>query len=251
MSLVREVGEVSPAEAQTLRDSGLSYREIGERAGVVPSTVRRWLNPEAAERNRQASREAKRRRRQPCEDCGGPKSYDCADNPCCAECQHEREYAERNAAIIDAWERGVPTAGIAAEHGMRESAVRDVAGTSRRRHGRSVSLRRRRNRELWPEIERRWKAGATAVEIAGALDATAYDVRQMLRRMRGAGIDLPRRGPAPIPPERKRAIIDAYLSGERLSEIAERFGYVYTSSLAGQLAAWRKRGDDIPYRRTP
>ena len=52
-------------------------------------------------------------------------------------------------------------------------------------------------------------------------------------------------------PERKRAIIDAYLSGEKLRVIAERFGYSQVQNLTAQLATWRKRGDDIPYRRKP
>lgn len=64
------------AEAVRLRSQeGLGCKRIARLLGVSPSTVRRWTNPEYAERQLRLSREAKRRRRGVCERCGGETRY--------------------------------------------------------------------------------------------------------------------------------------------------------------------------------
>jgi uncharacterized protein YerC len=61
--------------ARKLRADGATYREIETRLGLSYSTVRRYLDPEFAERMRVASRDAKRRRRGRCRVCGAETSY--------------------------------------------------------------------------------------------------------------------------------------------------------------------------------
>lgn len=185
---------MTPAEAQTLRDGGLTYREIGERAGVSASTVLRWLSPEVAEQQRRAAREAKRRRQRPCEDCGRLKSYD-NTGPLCFDCRVKAENAqnaERNEAIFAAWEANEPTAEIARRHGLTPRQIRSLVIHARAK-GRDLKLHRRRDRELWPEIERRYHAGETYPQIGEALGITPENVNKMVRYMRAAGIDLPPR----------------------------------------------------------
>ena len=52
------------AEAKKLRAQGLLYREIGERFGVSTNTAVRWIDEEAAERNRLAARGWKARNKE-------------------------------------------------------------------------------------------------------------------------------------------------------------------------------------------
>lgn len=51
------------------------FKAVAKRFGVSPSTVRRIINPERAERDRQLSRAAKRRRTGTCRECGGVTRY--------------------------------------------------------------------------------------------------------------------------------------------------------------------------------
>lgn len=70
------------ATARKLRESGLTYREIGERFGVGHACVWKWLHPDVvAESNRRDNqRRAPQKRayaqskRAACEDCGTPLS---------------------------------------------------------------------------------------------------------------------------------------------------------------------------------
>ena len=61
--------------ALELHREGLGYKRIARELGVGKTTVRHWIKPDAAERDRQVSREAKRRRHGICERCGGATNY--------------------------------------------------------------------------------------------------------------------------------------------------------------------------------
>jgi transposase len=89
------------AKARRLKVRGLSYGEVAMKVGVCKGTVRRWLNPEEAARNRAASREWKRRNpdktsaydreyaethKKACSQCGGPLIHD-AKTEICMECR--------------------------------------------------------------------------------------------------------------------------------------------------------------------
>lgn len=68
-------------EAVRLRSQeGLGCKRIARLLGVSPSTVRRWTNPDYAERQLRLSREAKQRRTGVCEICGGVTRYAGARN---------------------------------------------------------------------------------------------------------------------------------------------------------------------------
>lgn len=129
-----------------------------------------------------------------CVDCGGPTdgSEGRARAPeRCASCAHDFLYAERNARIFRWWEEGVHTSLIAAREGMTETAVQSLVNTHRLRNGVPLPLRRRRNRELWPLIERRWREGASVREIAVEAETTRENIHMMIQVMRRAGFDLP------------------------------------------------------------
>lgn len=95
---------MSPAEAQTLIDAGLSYAEVAQRAGVAKSTLYRWLNPSYAEWDRRLSRQAKERRRRSCEDCGAQMAYDNARG-ICHSCLMAAKTADTRERILDAFQR--------------------------------------------------------------------------------------------------------------------------------------------------
>ena len=69
------------------------HKRIARELGVSASSVRRWLNPERAERDRLLSRAAKKRRIGTCERCGGPTRYNGktvnGPSPVCDVCAHE------------------------------------------------------------------------------------------------------------------------------------------------------------------
>jgi transposase len=105
-----------------------------------------------------------------------------------------RPKAERNERIIRSWIDGYPTREIAEQEEMTESAVTETLRRLRAERGdEAVPLGRRRNRELWPDIERLHHDGLTHAEIAAALGATHPDISEMISKMREAGIDLPLR----------------------------------------------------------
>jgi len=92
--------------AQELRDQACrlylpGVRGVGTVAkmiGVPKTTVRRWVNPETAEKQRKISREAKRKRKGICSECGGQTSYnghDKAVSDTCANCVRDQQRANR------------------------------------------------------------------------------------------------------------------------------------------------------------
>jgi len=88
------------------------------------------------------------------------------------------------------WEAGEPTSYIAKQLGMSENAV--LAWVDRARgNGREISLRRLRNRELWPEILALRKQGLTNREIGERLDSNQASIENMIQNMRKAGIKVP------------------------------------------------------------
>jgi len=129
-----------------------------------------------------------------CEWCGGvvPYSAKPEQSKVCVEC-YEGRYADRNQRIINAFTEGEPGWVIAEREGMTASQVLSLVSCYRLRYGMPIPLHRRRNRELWPEIERQWRDGKTAREIADALSISTGNVYAMVQSMRKAGIDLPRR----------------------------------------------------------
>jgi hypothetical protein len=65
----------------------IGYKLIAKRVGLSPSTVRRVLRPERAERDRMLSREAKRKRTGSCILCGGLTRYGGGDPPISRYCK--------------------------------------------------------------------------------------------------------------------------------------------------------------------
>lgn len=93
------------------------YEDVARKLGVSATTIRRWLNPEEAERNRQQSRAAKVRRKGSCSQCGRSTSYD-NENGRCTRCVN----AELHPKV---WTREAIIAAIqkwAKEHGRPPSA---------------------------------------------------------------------------------------------------------------------------------
>lgn len=131
-----------------------------------------------------------------CRDCGKRiySGYPDPDHGRCGECQHEREYGERNRRILELWEEGAPGSFIAEELGISYNQVRGLIEHRRHRYGELIPLHRRRNREAWPLIERRYHEGLTYSEIADELgDCTPQNIARQVRFMREAGYDLPPR----------------------------------------------------------
>jgi predicted transcriptional regulator len=96
--------------AATLRERGLTLAAIAERLVVSRSTVIRLLDPEAAERHRAKSREAKRRRTGVCVDCGGTTRYSGqAGKSTAVRCRACQDYAQTEARI---WTADVVTTAI-------------------------------------------------------------------------------------------------------------------------------------------
>jgi len=129
----------------------------------------------------------------PCKSCGGPTYGGNGRGPnppkVCAYCAATR-HAERNETLVEMWEAGEPTSYIAKQLGMSENAV--LAWVDRARgNGREISLRRLRNRELWPEILALRKQGLTNREIGERLDSNQASIENMIQNMRKAGIKVP------------------------------------------------------------
>ncbi len=134
-----------------------------------------------------------------CVECGAPTDgtvpgrYPGRGAPeLCITCTRLRNL-DRNETIIELWEDGWVELDIADHLGLSAGQVRGAIFIARKQ-GFPVSLHRRRNRELWPEIERRWEAGETTRQISHALGTTRFNVREMIKSMRKAGIGLEVRG---------------------------------------------------------
>lgn len=112
----------------------------------------------------------------------------------CGDCKHDEQYAERNKRIIELWEAGQTAPEIGAELGMEAGAVTSWINTIRQRTGAPISLHRRRDRELWPEIQRLWAEGLTARAIGERLGASKENISWQIRTMRLRGIDVAERG---------------------------------------------------------
>jgi transposase len=114
------------ARARSLRERGVPHREIAARLGVSRTTVARWLNPAYAERDRQRSREAKRRRRRPCERCGCPLSYERQDGVC-RLCQRGNATCRR-ARVAELYRSGLEPAAIARQLSLHPKYVSWLVG---------------------------------------------------------------------------------------------------------------------------
>lgn len=192
------------AEAQRLRAEGLKLREIAERMGASVQTVGAWISdPDLSKQRQRRQRYAGR-----CVDCGKPTdgSNGSAKAPKrCLDCTR-RLNEERDARVLEAWGRGDTAPDIAVREGLTRPQVMGIVDHSRRRKGRTVPLHRLRNRELWPEIERRYRAGDTPTQIAAALGLKhPQNVSEMLAQMRRAGVDVPYQRPWAAGPRKAAA----------------------------------------------
>lgn len=214
------------AEVRRLRDEeGLYWHEIGGRMGLSRSYV--W----ALYRDPDGSKDKARKAAYggECVDCGARTdgSDGRANAPKrCAKC-HARRDEERNARIFEAWGRGESAAEIAAREGMTVTAVGSLVHHHRSR-GRDLALHRRRNRELWPELERLWREGVPGREIAARLGITYANMLEMSRAMRKRGVDLPSRarlGPGILHPEHvRRRAAQLYAEGQSSVEVGAALG---------------------------
>lgn len=100
------------AKAVELRAQGWTYERIGWELGVSYATAQRWVNPDAAERDRRGARARNQRNRAAlcaaaarrkagvfkCRHCQKPTgAVDEAGEPCCRACRAERELAANKA----------------------------------------------------------------------------------------------------------------------------------------------------------
>lgn len=190
----------------------------------------------------------------PCEKCGDPMTGSNGHGPhapkVCRSCLDARN-AERNERILEAWGRGETSVVIARREGISPVAVMGLMKHLRQRKGEPVPLHRRRNRDLWPLIEQRWLEGATGPEIAAECGITEGNLHIMVRTMREAGIDLPRRVLRSRDIETRRLrTVELWREGLSLKEIAERLGY-RPGAMGMEISQMRRVGYDVPYRRVP
>lgn len=72
---------------------------VSRKLGVPRSTIRRWVNPQFAERSRVLSRNYKRTLRGTCSECGGETGYNGHDqqqvSTICVTCSRARQHDER------------------------------------------------------------------------------------------------------------------------------------------------------------
>lgn len=92
--------------ARELAAEGLGVNQIASEIDVPQATVRRWLNPQTAERDRLSSRRHKEKRRRECRNCGKKVWYTsmlCAD--CSRQAQRDNRYwtQERVIRAIQEW----------------------------------------------------------------------------------------------------------------------------------------------------
>jgi DNA-binding MarR family transcriptional regulator len=176
------------AAAAKLHANGKTYTQIGAELNVSAQTAYRWLNPEYAARNREASRAAKERRRTKCPHCGQPVSYDRPNEPCLT-CTRDQDYGERTRRIADAWNQGDLARVIAEREGMTLHGVLSLTAYLRNHGQYDIARRHRSRRELWDHIARRRNDDhAKSREIADELGTTPANINSMIRAMRKAGI---------------------------------------------------------------
>ncbi len=180
------------AEAARLLDEGLNGVQIAKRLGISRSYAYALINDPTGD----GDRKRKERYGRPCiEGCGRftSGSDGRANAPLrCIQCLHSLN-EERDARILEAWERGETGEQIAAREGLTYGQVQGTVDHARRFKGKAVSLHRRRNRELWPLLERRWNEGVPVREIAAEAGITPENAYFMLGAMRKAGLGLPER----------------------------------------------------------
>lgn len=182
-------GTARPKVAQAVRllRDGLTGLDIAQQMGLSRSQAYQLLNDPTDEKNR--ARKAKQNGT--CERCGGETSYGNGTGPArlCNDC-FRGQNADRNAEIERRWEAGETGEEIAAALGLSYGAVRGWINDARQRRGRDISLHRRRNRELWPEIERLWNAGCSGSAIGKKLGISDRNAYFMIAAMRDAGISM-------------------------------------------------------------
>lgn len=187
-----------------------------------------------------------------CVECGGPTDgtvpgrYPGRGAPeRCRTCTELRNL-ERNEEIIKLWEDGWVELDIADKLGLRAAQVRGTISHARIRQGIPVSLHRRRDRELWGEIERRWKTGETSGQIGDALGTSRDNIAEMVGSMRRAGIEMPFHTLHPFASQQE--IEEAWRDGLTYIEIEDRFGYK-RGAIGGVIGRLRGRGADLPRRK--
>lgn len=233
-------------DAVRLLRAGLPGTEIAKAMGLSTSQAYQLLNDPTDERNRAR----KHKRHGICRDCGA-KTFNggAVDVPeRCAECANTQNL-ERNALLAAMWEADVPTHEIAAELGMTANAVQSWVDRERQHHGMPLKLRRRRDRELWPYIERLWNLGKSGSEIAQALGTNPHDIWQMVKVMRQKGIDLPQRFRGREATATPEEVAELWNAGLDTEEIAERLGYASTAALQSRVKRLRQKGHDLTRRR--
>jgi Homing endonuclease associated repeat len=104
----------SAADLRRRLGEGTTQRALADEYGVAQSTMSRWLNPDSAERHRQACRQWKRAHRRTCIDCGGRTGSWQAEVKRCRSCSADHQRSQTRwtrEAILEA------IAKWAAEHG--------------------------------------------------------------------------------------------------------------------------------------
>lgn len=135
----RQPAPAKIAEARELRDEGLHPLEIARRLGVSLTTVRRWLNPDEAARNRAGSYAWKKKNPDAARRAGGGTCTTCGGHTSSlrvVECQscRRRKAEDRKRLIVERWSQGASLQDIADELGSSVSAVGVTVYTIREQH---------------------------------------------------------------------------------------------------------------------
>lgn len=98
-----------PERARELYIPGVyGYKQVALDLGVPASTVRRWVDPTAADRYRREARTRKQRYRGTCIDCGAPTAYngvDTSGSKRCRSCRKAWEQSPEGRASVTKWTR--------------------------------------------------------------------------------------------------------------------------------------------------
>lgn len=143
----------SPFEIKRARDmkaAGHSLAEIGRELGRARETVRIWINPDAAEKNRHRSRTYSKAvkptvRGVSCDRCGGPVR--CRRATICGACR-AADGERKNELIAAMYRTGKTRAEIAKALGLSEGAVAQRAHRLRRDQMAPVPRASRRTRRF-------------------------------------------------------------------------------------------------------